>query len=74
MTFIDLLILLLQTTLKYWETFEESLQEETKTDIKSRINGVIQRASGEELRAAIDVGRKQYQPKQLKSCHSHCFL
>jgi hypothetical protein len=25
-----------------------------------------QRASGDELRAAIDVGRKQYQPKQLK--------
>jgi hypothetical protein len=26
----------------------------------------MQRASGDELRAAIDVGRKQYQPKQLK--------
>ena len=33
-----------------------------------------QRASGDKLRAAIDVGRKQYQPKQLKSCHFPCFL
>ena len=33
-----------------------------------------QRPIGDELRAAIDVGRKQYQPKQLKSCHFHCFL
>jgi hypothetical protein len=31
-------------------------------------------ASGDKLRAAIDMGRKQYQPKQLKSCHFHCFL
>ena len=29
-------------------------------------DGPNQRASGDELRAAIDVGRKQYQPKQLK--------
>ena len=28
---------------------------------------INQRASGDQLRAAIDVGRKQYRPKQLKS-------
>ena len=33
-----------------------------------------QRASADELRAAIDVARKQYQPKQQMSCHFHCFL
>ena len=34
----------------------------------------IQRASGDGLSGAIDVGRKQYGPKQQMSCHSFCFL
>ena len=32
----------------------------------SNLLGYLQQASGDELRAAMDVGRKQYQPKQLK--------
>ena len=39
-----------------------------------RHNHSNQQASGNKLRAAIDLGRKQYQPKQLKLWHFHCLL
>ena len=31
-------------------------------------------ASADKLRAAIDVGQKQYRPKQQMSCHFHFFF
>ena len=46
------------------------IQKILQSQRSSRRIAYNQRASGNELRAAIDVGRKQYWPKQLKSLFS----